>query len=235
MMRDIDKYKEGFLKLDFERIQEKYRKKKVIEILNKYKPKKILEIGCGVDSIGNYYNCDLIVVEPCVDFAKKVKNAKVIKDFFENVEFNEEFDFIVVSALLHEIEDVDRFLKKLKKVAKKAIIHINVPNAKSFHKLLGVKIGKLNSIYDKTETHSILQQNMVFDMDRLVSLLQNYGFEIIEKGGYFVKPFSHNQMQKMLECGIIDKRVLDGLYELKELEEFSSEIFVNVRVKGENS
>jgi len=235
MMRDIDKYKDDFLNLEFERIQEGYRKRKVIEILNRYKPKKVLEIGCGVDSIGNYYNCELVVIEPCVDFAKSVKNAKVINDFFENVDINEEFDFIVVSGLLHEVTDVNKFLEKLKKVAKKAVIHINVPNAKSFHKLLGVKIGKLNSVYDKTQTHIKLQQNMVFDMGKLVGLINQYGFEVIEKGGYFVKPFSHMQMQKMLECGIIDKKILDGLYELKELEEFGSEIYINMKVRDENS
>ena len=233
-MRNIDKYSKDYLKLDFERIQEKYRKRKILEILNRYKPKKILEVGCGIDSIENYYNCDLTIIEPVKDFTKNLK-AKVINDCFENVNLNENFDFILVSGLLHEVSNVDKFLLHLKKIAKNSIIHINVPNAKSFHKLLGVSSGFLNSIYEKTPTHKILQQNSVFDMDTLVKLLEKYKFEVIDKGGYFIKPFSHSQMAKILEYEIIDEKILDGLYNLKELEEFSSEIFVNVKVKDENN
>ena len=233
-MRNIDKYSKDYLKLDFERIQEQYRKKKILEILNKYKPKKILEIGCGIDSVSNYYNGEWLVIEASKDFVKNLK-VPFINDFFENVELNEEFDFILVSGLLHEISDMDKFLLHLKKIAKNAIIHINVPNAKSFHKLLGVSSGFLNSIYEETPTHKLLQQNRVFDMEKLEITLKSYNFEIIEKGGYFIKPFSHSQMAKMLENNIIDEKVLDGLYNLKELEEFSSEIFINVRLKNENN
>jgi len=228
--RDLLKYSKDFLNLKFERVQERYRKKKVLEILNKYKPKKILEVGCGSDSLSNYYDGEWVVVEPFCEFAKGVKNAKVIEGFFEEVDIKDEFDFIVISGLLHEVEDVDKFLSKLNQIARNAVIHINVPNAKSFHKLLGVSMGEIDSIYDKTNTHIKLQQNMVFDMDGLVDLLQKHGFRIIDKGGYFIKPFSHSQMQKMLECGIINQKVLDGLYNLKELEEFGSEIYVNVGV-----
>ena len=72
-------------------------------------------------------------------------------------------------------------------------------------------------------------------MDRLVKLLEKYKFEIIDKGGYFIKPFSHSQMAKMLEYEIIDEKSLEGLYNLKVLEEFSSEIFVNVKVRDESN
>lgn len=54
--------------------------------------------------------------------------------------------------------------------------------------------------------------------------------EICEKGSYFVKPFSHAQMLKCVEQGIIDENILEALYKLTAyLPEYGSEIYVNYR------
>ncbi|EHT8405649.1 TPA: hypothetical protein RJ335_000877, partial [Campylobacter jejuni] len=57
MKRDIKQYTKNYTSKehDFEEIMVYYRRKKVLEILNKYNPRNILEIGCGMDSIFNYY------------------------------------------------------------------------------------------------------------------------------------------------------------------------------------
>ena len=73
MNRNIDSYTKTYLNdYDFESILVKYRRKKVLEILNKYKAKNILEIGCGIDSIVNYYDSFNIftIVEPSKEFCK---------------------------------------------------------------------------------------------------------------------------------------------------------------------
>ena len=44
-----------------------------------------------------------------------------------------------------------------------------------------------------------------------MSCLPEINFKIIESGSYFVKPFTHDQMNKMLSLGIIDKSCLNGL------------------------
>ena len=53
--RDIEDYTKLYLKDEYEKYQVIYRRKKVLEILNKYQPESVLEIGCGTDSIFNYY------------------------------------------------------------------------------------------------------------------------------------------------------------------------------------
>ncbi|HEC1775621.1 TPA: hypothetical protein R1726_001570, partial [Campylobacter lari] len=57
MKRNIEQYTQSYINKEhsFEEIMVYYRRKKVLEILNKYNPKNILEIGCGLDSIFNYY------------------------------------------------------------------------------------------------------------------------------------------------------------------------------------
>ena len=52
----------------------------------------------------------------------------------------------------------------------------------------------------------------------------------MRKGSYFVKPFSHAQMLKCVEQGIIDENILEALYKLTAyLPEYGSEIYVNYR------
>ena len=64
------------------------------------------------------------------------------------------------------------------------------------------------------------------------NILEDNGFEIINSGSYFVKPFTHSQMYEMMCKSIIDEKVLDGLYEMTEyMPEMGSEIYVNVRRK----
>lgn len=49
-------------------------------------------------------------------------------------------------------------------------------------------------------------------------------------GGYFVKPFTHKQMGRLLDEQIVDERVLNGFYGLtKWLPDYGSEIYVNVK------
>ncbi len=52
---------------------------------------------------------------------------------------------------------------------------------------------------------------------------------MLDEGSYFVKPFTHNQMHKMIKKDIIDENVLDGLYKIaKYFPDNGSEIFVNL-------
>ena len=123
--RNIDKYSQDYINnYGFESILVKYRRNKVLETLNNYKSKRILEIGCGVDSISNYYvNFDKwVIVEPSKKFLKTAvkdkhnSNIEIYSDFFENiidVLSNKNFDFVILSALLHEVPNTTSFLQKI--------------------------------------------------------------------------------------------------------------------------
>lgn len=95
MNRDIEAYTQVYLQenyADFEEIMVHYRRKKMLSIFQNYQPKRILEIGCGVDSIANYYKeyDSFTIVEPSKKFCDKAKNdfsqdkkVKIINDFIE--------------------------------------------------------------------------------------------------------------------------------------------------------
>ena len=59
------------------------------------------------------------------------------------------------------------------------------------------------------------------------------GFEPIDQGSYFVKPFTHAQMSQLQGIGLMSERMLDGLWGLeKHLPGLGSEIYVNLRLAG---
>lgn len=93
-------------------------------------------------------------------------------------------------------------------------------------------MGLILDKHELSDKNILYQQNMVYDLNMLISCLKKSGFTILDKGSYFVKPFSHDQMYQMLKENIINDEVMDGLYKLaNDIPEYGSEIFVNCKVK----
>lgn len=196
--RDIERYTKDYIHSDndFEAVMVHYRRQKVLEILHHYKPKRILEIGCGVQASFDFYQEyeKFVVVEPSKEFCKMIssskhKNAKVsiINDFLENqipTLEKQEFDFILLSSLLHELNSPLDFLKSLRKLCgEDTILHINVPNNKSFHLLWAYEAGLIKHIGQLTSTAVKMQQNSAFDAQSLAQIVQKAGFDINGGGG----------------------------------------------------
>lgn len=243
MSRNIEDYTNKYLAHDFEETQVIYRRKKVLEIVDQYKPKNILEIGCGMDSIFNHYKNynNFVIVEPSEVFCNEVKKSpnynskiEIVQDFLENkIENlkNNDFDFIILSGLLHEVTAPNALLEAVFKICKKnTIVHINVPNYRAFHMLWAYESGLIPELGNLSENAKLLQQNTTFDMEKLKEMAIANGFDVIEQGSYFIKPFNHSKMKLCLKNGIINEKLLDGLYKMtKYMPELGSEIFVNVR------
>lgn len=242
-MRDIEKYAKKYTIQSFEEYKVFYRRKTILKQIQDHVPHSILEIGCGREPLFQYVqDVKFTVVEPARDFydnalALSKGNGKVVclQGFFEDIveKLSSEYDMIICSSLLHEVERPDKLLKSIAQVCSKStIVHINVPNANSMHRLLGKEMGLLQDVHNMSKNNIDFQQNCVFDRRSLRNIVEGNGFEVIKEGSFFVKPFSHEQMYQMLEKGILDDAVMDGLYELgKYMPELNSEIYVNCRIK----
>lgn len=245
-MRDIIDYTEKYRDLGFERYQIYYRRKMILEFIEKYSPKRILEIGCGMDPLFQYIDSEYLlftVVDPSIEF---YQNAVNLSKHYNNVGvYNEEFspreefisngyDFIICSSLLHEVENPSKMLSEIADIcARRTVVHINVPNAFSLHRLIAYGASMINDVHDFSRRNVSFQQNTVFDLNALMDLARSCGFNIIESGSYFLKPFTHNQMQQAVDNGILDDQVMDGLYETgKILQGYGSEIYLNLRLKN---
>lgn len=245
-MRDLQSYSNDYINQPFESYLVEYRKKWVLDIIKKNNHKTILEVGCGTNPLYDYFpDFELLtILEPSKlfhditveDIAKKNlgDRVEIFENYFEDA-IDEvdarEYDLIIISALLHEVPDLDKFFTRLKELVKPGtVVHIDVPNGNSLHRLLAVEMGLIKSQMEMSNLNIQYQQNRVFDLKSLEKLATDYDFTIIEKGSYFIKPFTHAQMQKMIDNEIIDTKVLDGFYKLiKYLPDFGSEIYINFK------
>lgn len=90
-------YEKEYLADEYEKINVKYRRQKVLEFLNTNKPKNILEIGCGTQSLFEFYKDfdHFNVVEPSTEFCEIVKKSsaynqkvRVLNGFFGSDSIN---------------------------------------------------------------------------------------------------------------------------------------------------
>lgn len=247
-MRNLSQYAEDYSQQPFDQIHLKFRRIKLIEQIKKYQHRRILEISCGVRPFFEDFTDfdELTIVEPTKaffenatellkDYPELHSKTILINDFFENAIdklVKQKLDFIILSNVLQEIEDVPLFLQGLHKICQKdTVIHIIVPNANSFHRLLAFEMGIIDSVHQLSDRNILLQQQTVFDLKSLSELLRKNGFSIIETGSSFIKPFTHQQMHDMLEHKIINENTLNGLYSMVEhMPELGAEIFIDCRV-----
>ncbi len=250
-MRDINDYTAKYAVDYFEtRYMVKYRRKKILETLDKHKPENILEIGCGLEPLFKFYRDfdTYTVVEPSAEFCDNARSLaenlsskiKILNAPFEECALDKNFDFVIVSSLLHEVEQPEKLLAAIINAASdKTLVHINVPNAKSFHRLLALKSGIIKDVHAFSAQNKKFQQHSVWNIDELkefigeVAAKNNRRVEFESSGSYFVKPFTHAQMEQCLNNGVFGENVLDGLNDMIEfMPELGAEIYVNCRFIG---
>jgi ubiquinone/menaquinone biosynthesis C-methylase UbiE len=245
MSRDLNDYQNLYQSQPFEFQQVRQRKKIILELLATLKPTRILEVGCGLESIFLEYTDfeHAVIVEPASDFHRQavdqfsdLEKITIFKGTLEEMapqleQFN--FDLVIVSSLIHEITELSKFMDSLLCLAKTTtVFHFNVPNAHSFHRLLAQEMGIIKSVFEKSTNNIQFQQSTVFSMESLTDLVHRFGFEVIDNGSYFIKPFTHLQMQKMLDNSIINADVLMGLNQMiKYMPSLGSEIYINAKIK----
>jgi 2-polyprenyl-3-methyl-5-hydroxy-6-metoxy-1,4-benzoquinol methylase len=206
-MNDLDKYnfstEKGFnpvlLKLRYDDFK-KY-----------FKGDSCLEFGCadgeGTKILLRYFDKVVAVdgSEKLINKAKnKIKNKKAvfICSLFEKFKINEKFDVIVLAHILEHVENPVQVLKSAKEFLKKdGIMIIDVPNAKSIHRQIGVLMGMIESEYSLNDADLSIGHRRVYDLKLLKEDVKKAGLRKIYERGVFMKPFSNKQMDKfILEC-----------------------------------
>lgn len=241
----IKEYEKQYMQdYGFEKVMVWARQKYVEMLVRKLQPATVMEIGCGFDQLFTHV-ADIpsikkwIIVEPADFFSaaareklKEDKRVQVIQGFVENVVTDVNFanvDLCICAGLLHEVEHPGQILLAAKKsLSKDGVLHISVPNAKSFHRMLAVEMGLIPSPYQFSDRNVTLSQYHVFDAASLHSLVDDVGLDSMDAGGYLFKPFTHSQMEKVIED--VGEEVLEGLWHMgAKYSELASEIFLNAR------
>ena len=243
--RDLVDYGERYRELPFEPLQAAYRKRRVLARIAVHRPGRLLEVGCAREPLFlDLPGQETVVVEPTAVFAddaRRLAHARpevtVLEALLEEAPaqaLGEPFDMVVVSGLLHEVPDPQRLLQAVRRTCRAGgVVHVNVPSAGSLHRLLAVAMGLIADPAAESETQRLLQQRHVYDAAGLERELAAAGFRVRERGSILVKPFTHTQMQRLVDDGFLDRALLDGLDRLTEqLPDLGSEIWVDAEPAG---
>ncbi len=141
------------------------------------------------------------------------------------------YDTIIFSGVLHEVPNPNEVLQAIYKICNEnTILRVNVSNVYSLHNLIGYEMGIIENLFKLNETDIRFKRHNKFDKKFLIEILKQNGFEIIEFGSYFIKPFTNQQMEQMLSKKIISEKVIEGLDKvIKYIPEFGAEIYANVK------
>jgi ubiquinone/menaquinone biosynthesis C-methylase UbiE len=234
----------------FESVQVAARQRLLLSLLAMHVPSVVVEVGCGIDLLYHRVAAaglpvdQWIIVEPSEEFAEIARSAAqqakglyVVPGFVEDVVAqvmglcSAPPGMVICSSVLHEIPDVRKVLEATHRILQAGgLLHANVPNSLSMHRRLARVMGLITDEKELTERNKALAQFRVFDRESLKEAVETAGFAIEDQGGYFIKPFTHAQMQAIRP--ILTTDVLDGLWQLgEELPELASEIYVNARVQ----
>jgi len=244
-MYDKNEYQLNYQNLTFEDKLRKYRMKYLVDYFATIPSNKILEIGCGNDPIFLSYNdFDVMdIVEPGIHFYEFTKN-KIGTDsritiqncLIESSELllKNEYDVIIIGGFLHEIDNPDVVLATVKKLASpNTFIITYVPNADSFHRILALESGIIESNYELSKNDLLFGRSIVYNFESIKSLFVTSGFTVTELDTYFIKLFTHEQMDAIIRLPFMNKDILDGLFKMcKYIPDMGCEIFVSAKTTG---
>ena len=236
-------YQLNYEKLTFEDRLREYRMAYIVNYFKSIKSDKILEIGSGSWPLSDYFDEYKIIdiIEPGEHFYEIAKNkiannkrVSITKGLIENVysTLEKDYDIILIGGFLHEIDNPEEILSIIKKIAIPTTIIITfVPNADSFHRLLAYEAGIIKSKYEFSENDTLFGRRNVFNKTSISSLFETCGFSISKIDTYFVKLFSHEQMEQLLSISFFNKELLNGLSNMiKYMPNTGAEIFLAANI-----
>ena len=176
----------------------------------------VLEVGCADGSITRHLvNHDINLT--CVDGSKTLLNnlqcdKKITKIYslLEKWQTDKKFDFILCSLILEHVEDVNEFMKKLKKLCHTdTVIFFAVPNAFSFHRQAAHSTQMINSIDEFSELDYQVEHKRYYNPHSFREHVSAH-FNILNFGGIMFKPLTDNDMVK---CNFsVPKKDLHEMY-----------------------
>lgn len=237
--RYVAQYAEG----SFETLLVTVRRRHVLNWLKRYAARRVLEVGCGLEPL--FSHCGEFevwgVVEPIREFVERARDLaagdpriRIWEGYIEEqiaAIAGDDFDFIVVSSLAHEVPDPMRLLDSTRSLCgNTTVVHLNVPNVFSFHRLLAREMGLIEDVFEPSAMDRRFGHHSRFDRANFMQLLERAGFCVIESGTYFVKPFSHDQMDAILQTGAFPSSLMNGLDGMtRYMPEHGCELYANVR------
>ena len=209
-------------------------------LIRKKKIDEVAEIGCGNGAnakyLSNFYN-----KYTGFDFSKQLIDIAIERYGNNSVKFfqadlmeldeNKKYDIIVGIGILHHLPDLNKYLKKIKKIGNKETLYIFLePQGENpLIQLLRYIRKKIDSTYSKSQ--------VFFKIRELEKHFTESGLEIIKykQTGYFASPFALVMMKpSWLFLPIIKLLIIiDSFIQNKFPNRFSWNISFVARIKSD--
>jgi ubiquinone biosynthesis O-methyltransferase len=189
------------------------------------KAKVVLDIGCGIglftEELAKHYpkvhGVDLSPENISIARNQCKTNCKYYIGNAETFKADQKYDVIFMMHILEHVDNPVKALKNAKKYLNKTgKLIIQVPNAESFNRILGKKLGIIKDLHElNKEEITKFGHQRVYNIDTLENDLDLAGFYIDNEEGIVFKPFTNNQMQQIMQTVPIDKTLfVEALYEI---------------------
>ncbi len=197
----------------------------------------VLELGCA-DGIITKQLCKDFKKVTVVDGSKlfidqvrnKIRSKKLtfVHSLFENYNPSEKYDTIFMTHILEHLTNPVQVLKRSKKWLKpNGSILIDVPNANSIHRHIGVKLGLLSKKNSLNKQDKLLGHKRIYTPQLLTQHINKAGLRVAHFGGIMIKPLSNRQIEQQWS-----DKLIDAFFKLgNDFPEICSEIYMVVKKK----
>ena len=244
--RNLRQYLDHYRDLPFERVAESFRREEILSVIRGLQTKRLGEIGCGLDSVFNYLDASIggFIVEPISELLAQQANLRNnVETFCTTLEKLDDYkienaDTILLSSVLHEVEDARLFaLRALDVLEIGGNIICVVSNGHSLHRYVGWQKGILSEITGRSDTQDLMQQKQeIFTADSLTKFFTDLNVQVIQCYSFMPKLLSHGQMQELLDNNQIDENFLRIMNDLSPmLQPVGSELLLVGRKNGHHS
>jgi 2-polyprenyl-3-methyl-5-hydroxy-6-metoxy-1,4-benzoquinol methylase len=150
----------------------------------------------------------------------------VVCSYFERVELPQTYDTVVLAHVLEHVDNPAEVLAAARRyVAPDGVMIVDVPNAMSLHRQIGVEMGLLGAVTDLNEGDLSIGHKRVYTPEAFRAEIEAAGLVVDTFGGVFIKVLSNAQ-----SAATFDDRQLAALLAIGErYPEIAAEMYVIAR------
>lgn len=172
-------------------------------VKNKYnKNLNVCEMGYGegitAQHLGEYFE-NYTVIEGASALSEQARlnnpNINIVNSMFETYEPSEKYDLVLALHVLEHVENPAKILEQVKKWLKPSGTLLTlVPNKNSLHRVFALNMSLIKNLDELSERDILVGHQRVYGLDELCRELNNCGFEVNEKMGFFLKSVPNSMM-----------------------------------------
>ena len=188
--------------------------------------REVLELGYGEGIVSEFLrkqSCRLTIVEGAKRLVReaRARGFHVEDSLFEDYDPGKPYDLVLANHVLEHVDDPRRVLERMRGWLKpQGKIFAIVPNRESLHRHVGLAMGLQEGLEDLSPRDHLVGHQRVYSLGELEADFRESGFEVLHRGGYFLKFFANAAMLEF------SPELIQGFNDLSQ--DFPPELCANI-------